>query len=441
MNRNELPVDVHLDRFGELMPLLPMVFYRLDENGIFLLSEGKGLEKLGLQPGQVVGLSVWDVYRGFPDIIASLTAAYAGQVVKADHKVGEMHLEHHVIPVLAPDGRMEGVVGAAIDITDRIHAEEAMQEANRLLEVRVRDRTMELQTANAELTALNKELSAMNEELSAMNDQLAALNHELTESNEQVHRMQRHLVETEKMSALGGLVAGVAHEINTPLGVGLTAVTHLRGLTEELAASLFLPGGNKEIQERLMSDMTTAAELVLNNLNRAGRLDRSFKRVAADQAAEPKSRFSVNDCVDDTLVSLSPSLRKSGVRIAIDMDEPVAMTGYPGAFSQILTNLVLNAERHAFRIKPPGQVRIGILSSGDWIELHVGDDGDGMSEDTRAHLFEPFHTTDRANGGTGLGLFIVHSLATGRCGGSVSCETHPGMGTHFVVRLPKEVQT
>ncbi|MGE4069962.1 MAG: two-component regulator propeller domain-containing protein [Lysobacterales bacterium] len=248
---------------------------------------------------------------------------------------------------------------------------------------------------------------------------------------------QKQLVAAEKMASLGQLVAGVAHEINTPIGVAITAASHL----DELARS-----GNAKLEEnrftrndltRWKAEVIDAARLIQSSLQRAGDLVASFKQVSVDQSSGQRRTFLLNDFLHEVQTTLSPGLRRTPHTLTCDCPERIELDSYPGALFQILTNLINNAQIHAFSEDQPGHMWIGAQSSGESLLLRFSDDGRGMTEEVAAHAFDPFFTTRRGSGGSGLGLHVVHNLVTQLLGGEIELRTKPGQGTEFLMRFAR----
>jgi len=323
-------------------------------------------------------------------------------------------------------------VGMGVDISTRKKAEAKLLELNRTLEQKVNERTQELKAANEDLTAANEELSAMNEEMLAMNEELAA-------ANDQLISTQNYLVESEKMAALGGLVAGVAHEVNTPLGVGLTAASHLSDIAQELISLNQTRALNAEDILPFLEDIDKASQIIYKNLNRAAHLVQSFKQLSVDQSTEPKRAFDIGAYIDEVLVSLSPSLKKTQIKITTDCSEKILVNGYPGSIAQIITNLVMNSLKHAYHPGDIGQIHIKTSRDHSMIQIEYSDDGAGMDEATLNRIYEPFFTTDRSAGGTGLGLSIVYSIVTQQYEGSIRCNSTPGKGTAFIINIKGDI--
>jgi signal transduction histidine kinase len=241
---------------------------------------------------------------------------------------------------------------------------------------------------------------------------------------------------SEKLAALGGLVAGVAHEINTPVGVALSATSTMAEKNRVLS-ELFTTGEMKrsDLTEYLESTRE-GVEMSLLNLNRASDLIRSFKMVAADQVSESRRSFNVREYVGQVLLSLRPKLKKTAHRVEVECDEDMVVESYPGAFSQILTNFIVNSLTHAYKEGQSGLIRIEIEKIEGALTLTYSDDGCGIAQEMQGRIFEPFFTTARAKGSTGLGLHIVFNIVTGTLGGTVTCCSAPGQGTTFQVRIP-----
>jgi signal transduction histidine kinase/ligand-binding sensor domain-containing protein len=245
---------------------------------------------------------------------------------------------------------------------------------------------------------------------------------------------QKQLFEQESMALLGRLVAGVAHEINTPLGIGITAASHLEGLFKVIddGQGVAAPPDVREV----LASGRRSIELVLRNLDKAGQLVRTFKQAAVDQSSETKRRVGVSSYLDDVLISLGSRLKKTPHHVEVDCPADLEIDTFPGALYQIVANLVLNALTHAFDNDSAGCIHIGVRRVGKWLEMTFADNGKGMTEDVRRRVFEPFFTTRRGSGGTGLGLHLVYNLVTQLLRGTIVCESSPGQGTQFTLRLP-----
>ena len=296
------------------------------------------------------------------------------------------------------------------DITERKWAEESLRQLNEELEHRVAVRTAELQEANLALQ----------------------------ESLEIVRKAQEQLVQSEKMAALGGLVAGVAHEINTPVGIGVTAASHLRDRTIEIQQAYESGQMKRSEFNGYLKVAIESTDMILGNLQRAADQVKSFKQVAVDQTSDEKRVFRLKNYIQGILLNLHPKLKRTHHEVVVTCPEDFELESYPGAFSQILTNLVMNSLIHGFEHTDHGTMLIDVTIQPDErrLALHYRDNGRGMAEEERQKIFEPFFTTKRSQGGTGLGLHIVYNLVTRRLNGTIRCESVPNEGASFLIEMP-----
>jgi ligand-binding sensor domain-containing protein/two-component sensor histidine kinase len=249
---------------------------------------------------------------------------------------------------------------------------------------------------------------------------------------------QAQLVEAERMASLGQLVAGVAHELNTPLGIAVTAASHQRDISRELAAKVeaqTLSGGELA---RWRSTVDEACRLVLSSLERMRGLIDSFKQVAVDQTSERARRFDLRTYLGEVEDTLRPMLRRCPHRLTVECPAGIELDTYPGALFHILTNLVNNSLIHGFVPERGGRMRIVVQDLGDTLELRYCDDGAGMMPEVAAQAFEPFFTTRRGSGSSGLGLSIAYNLVTQKLGGRIRLETSPGAGVTFFIEFPRQ---
>ncbi len=265
-------------------------------------------------------------------------------------------------------------------------------------------------------------------------DSLKLANRELEARVAELHRTQVELIETEKMASLGRLVAGVAHEVNTPLGIGVTAISFLRGQLADLRETLAPTAAGDA--EQLLASVEAAAAMAEVNLHRAANLVRTFKQVAVDQSTSQIRTVAVRDYLDGTLLSLQPLLRTGGHRVLLDCAPDTLLTSRPDALYQVIVNLVMNSLAHAFPEGAVGTISISVAVAGGRLHIRYEDDGVGMDKQVASHMFEPFYTTRRDQGGTGLGMHIVYNLVTQALAGRISCETRPGAGVHFDIDIP-----
>ncbi|PSB00633.1 sensor histidine kinase [Merismopedia glauca] len=256
---------------------------------------------------------------------------------------------------------------------------------------------------------------------------------------DELKRVQDRLIESEKMAALGTLVAGVAHEINTPLGTSITLASALRDETQ-LFYSVATSGQLK--RSLLNSYIEVAAEstdLILNNLQRAGELVQSFKQVAVDQSTLEQRTFQVKSYLEEVTTSLSPHLKSTLHTLSVTGDDYLAINSYPGALAQLVTNLVTNSLTHAYQAGMRGCLYFEVMQRHESCLIHYSDDGCGIPQAILGKIFEPFFTTARDRGGTGLGLHISYNLVTQKLQGTIDVKSEVGQGTQFIITLPLSV--
>jgi signal transduction histidine kinase len=288
------------------------------------------------------------------------------------------------------------------------NSKQEVSDLNKTLEKRVLDRTMQLENSNKSLK----------------------------EALEKLQLTQNQLVQSEKMVALGGLVAGVSHEINTPVGVSVTAASHLQEKTKEIKALFTSSTMKKSDLEKYLNLTNEGTEVILSNLVRASELIKSFKQVAVDQSSEGKRQFNVREYIFQVLLSLKPKLKKTNINIGVNCDEKLEIESYPGALSQIITNLIMNSLVHAFEEGEEGAIIFDIEKRDKDLILTYSDNGKGISKDIIGKIFDPFFTTKRGKGGTGLGLNIVYNIITQTLEGTIECESEVGIGTIFKITIP-----
>lgn len=247
--------------------------------------------------------------------------------------------------------------------------------------------------------------------------------------------MQR-AIDAEKLASLGNLVAGVAHEINTPIGIALTAASHLNEQTQSVRSSLDQDTLRKSQLVGFLEDADENAGLVVSNIQRASDLIRSFKQVAVDQSAQRIRRFGLHDIVQQAADSFVKQIRTANVTVRNKILPDLDLNCDPGAYSQIFTNLTANALLHAFEGRAEGTITIGARTAGQTLLVFFTDDGNGMRQETAAQIFEPFYTTKRHVGGTGLGMHIVYNLVTQSLGGRISVASELDAGTAITIEIP-----
>jgi len=270
-------------------------------------------------------------------------------------------------------------------------------------------------------------------------DELRAAKERAETALNELNAAQQNLIDAERLAALGGLVAGVAHEVNNPIGISLTVASSFARRTEMFEAELRSETGLRRSQlEDFVRTSQDAAHQLVGNLQRAGELIQSFKQVAVDRSHAERRIFNLSEATDQIIASLRPALKKASILLSVEVPEGLVIDGYPGVYGQILTNLFLNAANHAFPDRRSGAIAISAKHRGsDDVEIIFSDNGVGMTPDVQRQAFDPFFTTRRNEGGTGLGLHIVYNLVTQQLGGRMMLDSRLGQGTTFRIIMPR----
>ena len=304
------------------------------------------------------------------------------------------------------------------------------------------DRTVQGTGARDEVGAMARAVEVFRENAIAKReteDELRTSKEQAESALIELNTAQQNLIDAERLAALGGLVAGVAHEVNNPIGISLTVASSFARRAEMFEAELRSDGQLRRSRlDEFVRNAREAAQQLVGNLHRAGELIQSFKQVAVDRSHAERRQFSLSESTDQIVASLKPVLKRAAITLSVDVPEGVVIDGYPGSYGQILTNLFLNAVNHAFAGGRSGTISISARPrGGDDIELIFADNGVGMTPDVQRQAFDPFFTTRRNEGGTGLGLHIVYNLVTQQLGGRMMLESRPGQGTIFRIIMPK----
>ena len=285
-----------------------------------------------------------------------------------------------------------------------------------------------------------KEIRVLNEELEQrVEERTAALqeaNRNLQQTLEVFQSAMSQLAQAEKMAGLGGLVAGMTHEMSNPVGVGVMALSHLDEHTQMVHKKFSAQKLSRQDFEKYLQIARESIAILDKNLSRTTELLNSFKQIAIDQSSDRKRVFNFSTYLEEIMLSLRPTLKSTRHTINIECSPSVTLYSYPGAFSQIITNFVLNSLIHGFEDIQAGRIDILAEMDDEIFSLSYADDGRGIAEEHLDKLFELFFTSKREQGSSGLGLHIVHNLVTQTFGGSIACESRPGQGSTFTIHIP-----
>lgn len=307
-------------------------------------------------------------------------------------------------------------------------------DAINVLLARVQDYIAKQKKAEEEHQQLN---SRLEEEVHQRTNALKNANGELIQTLEKLHQFQRQIVENEKMASLGDMVAGVAHEVNTPIGLGITASTMMLDRLGELEKQFNNKTLKASAMQRFMAESRENLNIIYRNLDRAAQLISSFKQVAVDQSSEDAREFNVHQLIDETLMSLRPRLKKVNHVISIHCLETLNVECKAGPINQILINLIMNSLLHAFEGIEKGQIDItALLTEDQKLKIIYKDDGVGIPPSIKKRIFDPFVTTKRGQGGSGLGMHLVFNLVTQALNGSIALVSKEGSGVEFTLTFP-----
>jgi len=306
-------------------------------------------------------------------------------------------------PVFDKSNKVTGSFAMVTDITERKRAETDLQNLNRELENRVLKRTAELE-----------------------------------ESLETLKKTQAHLIQTEKMATLGGLVSGVTHEIKSPIEAGVTANSFLGKKLAELDSLCQSQNISAKDFEKILKQAAEASATIKHNLKQAMALVERFKEVSIDQSSEERRRFNIKEYLDEVLMSLQPRLKQTRHEIITICPEQLEITSHPEAFSQIISNLIINSLTHAFEDKKAGEMEIRVTVKDIRLVIDYRDNGCGMASETASKIFDPFFTNRYTSGSTGLGMYIVFNTVTQTLGGKIECFSRKGDGMNIVIQIPMD---
>jgi methyl-accepting chemotaxis protein len=291
----------------------------------------------------------------------------------------------------------------------------------------------EYATRNDEMGDLARSFVTITEVFKQKN---ALLEEVVTSQYAEIQEQYHYILEKEKMASLGTLVAGVAHEINTPLGIGVTTSSYIEEIVKLLNTHFEEKTLSKTVLTQNLVSLIEASHILSVNLMRAADLVQQFKSIATNQNIEMLSSFNLCTEISNVIASLRPTFKHKKIMIQNDCLESILMSSYPGALTQIFTNLMMNSMFHGFEDDQEGLIHITASLDGELVRIMYSDNGKGIKKDDLDRIFEPFFTTRRKKGSSGLGMYITHNLTTQTLSGTISCESTIGNGVLFKILLP-----
>lgn len=409
--------EIQLESIFDTSPTPLLVGYWRDGDYATERVNSAWIKKFQIKEEQVAGFKAgsFSWWVSVADRTRLIDQAHAGDSVKEFNvwmrrANGEEFLGSLSSQTQLVNGR-QMLVLAYDDISSDFQMQAQLRELNRTLEERVERRTSALQQANLKL---EKTLQSL-------------------------EKAQQDLIQSEKLAALGSLVAGVAHELNTPIGNALMAATTLSKDVEELTEALEL-GLRRSILEDFLSESKQSSSILQRNLERASSLINSFRQVAVDRTTSQIRPFNLHQVITEAITLLQPLLKNTRHKILLEVPEELDVTSYPGPLGQIITNLIQNSLMHAFEKKEEGLITLKAIHNEDkqQVTLTVLDNGAGMGRDLQKKVFDPFFTTKMGQGGSGLGLHLVHNLMTGVLDGRIELTSKLEQGSCFMLTFPSQ---
>ncbi len=348
-------------------------------------------------------------------------------------------------------GAYNNLIDDLIDFQNRLkstqkdleQANKKLDDQNIMLEQEVARKTaslskimMDLEQQKDELIVKQRELSKENANRRIVEDELRGKNRELAESMTKLEMAKDQLVEAERMASLGGLVAGIAHDVNTPLGVSVTAASFLQERINQVETAFQDKSLTSKNMLTFLNETKQTTQLLLNNLNRASDLVASFKQVAVDQTSEAEREIDLKQYLHEVVQSLAPNFKKTNHSIDITCPDGLIIRCAPGVIAQIFTNMIMNSLIHGFEQKNAGLIKIEVSSDEEEVSIRYCDNGKGLSQEALKKHFDAFFTTKRGKGGSGLGTHIMYNLVTQALKGQIEAFSQPEQGLEYRIRFP-----
>ncbi|NOX14778.1 MAG: PAS domain-containing protein [Epsilonproteobacteria bacterium] len=399
-----------------------------DKNGFVTLINDVAIELTGYKKEEAIGKRLEDVFC----IIDTKTGETVKNPARKVLEIGKIvnlsnhtvliskdkrryHISDSAAPISNADGKIIGVILVFHNVSKEYALKQTLQQ-NR----------QELFEANEKLIGHKKRLEII----------VQKRTQKLENSLEKLNRMQEQIIQTEKMAALGELVAGVAHEINTPIGLSITGITNFIDETQKIYNLYNSEQMSEENFVKYIENSTNIADILCTNLKQTAELVRSFKQISIDQTREERREFNLKRYINSILLSLSGKLKNTNIKVEIDCAEDVNIYSYPGACSQIVTNLIINSLIHGYNKEDKGTIILSFKLFDSAIHFMYKDDGKGISRENLKKIFNPFFTTNREQGGSGLGLSIIYNIITQKLGGTIECKSTLKNGVEFNIIIP-----
>jgi len=405
---SERQLQKQLYFLNTLINAVNIPIYYKDKNFVYMGCNKRFESYLGIDSEEIIGKKSNEI---------GLNEDYVHSYINSDNKLFEngesQEFKSHIVdsngtikdiifyksPFYDLKGNIAGLIGSIFDVTEMTNATKEIENLNKNLEEKIKERT-----------------------------------EELSQTIQTLKLTQDKLIYSEKMSALSGLVAGIAHEMNTPVGLSLTGVSHFLEITENIK-NLFENNNLSENDLKEYIDTSfEVATIVLSNLDKSVSLIKSFKQISVDQESEIKRSFNLKNYIDEILIGITNFTNKRNISLHINCED-IEIESYPGALSQIISNLIMNSLFHAFKSDEKGDIFIDIKIIQEKIVISFRDNGKGIKEEDLEKIFNPFFTTNREFGGTGLGLSIIYNIIKSTFNGEITCKSTLGEGTEFSIEL------
>jgi len=409
MSRTEHRLFDEIENARAILTSINDVILKINKEGSIVFANEKAKKIFGSDIGEhriskyLPFINVADLFKSEDDVIEKLG------VFEIENKSGKLWVEVMLETIRNEEGEETGKLLVLHDQTEIINAQNRLRLANENLEIRVNERTVNLQQSNAQLKETLDTLAKTNQQM----------------------------IHSEKMASLGGLVAGISHEINTPVGVGVTAATNIEENVKSLENLLATGKLTKSEFESSMANTRKGLDILIKNLRRASDLIKSFKQVAVDQSSDELRHIDIKHYFDEIILSLHPKLKQTNISVKNNTPDGIMVHTNPGAIYQIISNLVVNSIVHAFEHGVENEeIELDASLNDDDFVLEYRDNGKGLDDETLARVFDPFFTTKRGQGGSGLGMNVVYNLVTTSLNGEINIDSEPEKGLYVAMSIP-----